>query len=246
MDNSANPEQPAGPSAFGLDPGLEACGLNVAGVLPRETYDAIVPEAWRVDRLLPAAASVYVIGSGGSRFYFEARKAYPHSVHPLDEACEVHMTSAARTLDARGFESRALHYWERRGEGEGAFADFVALARAAGLGVASRIGLLLHPHFGPWFAIRALLMTARPFPSPYKSTLPIDFCADCPAPCAEACPANAIGSNQIDMRRCGESRQHDERCALRCAARLACPAGAESVYPDEALAHHMSAPLRDT
>ncbi len=233
------------PTAFGLDPELEAVGLNVAGVLGRGAYDACVPRAWQAERILPSTACVFVIGSGGSAFYHNARTLRRGSPHPLDETCETRVTAAARELGDAGFESCALFYWQRRGEGHGEFADFVGLARAAALGAPSLIGLLLHPRYGSWFGIRALLLTERPLPSRNELPAPRDFCATCAAPCIVACPADAVGRDAYDVKRCSESRHSDARCARRCAARLACPVGADFAYDDEALAYHTTARFRD-
>ncbi len=232
------------PDALGLDPALGACGLNVAGALGAGVYDSLVPEPWTSAVLLPTAQSAYVIGSGGSAFCAHARAERPDSPHPLDEVCEVRVLTAVARLREQGVESCALFYWERRGAGEGDFADFVAVARAAGLGARSRIGLLLHREHGPWFAIRAILLTDRPAPTTGESPPAPDFCSDCAAPCVEACPAQAIGDAGIDISRCSDWRHREAHCAERCDARLACPIGRASRYSSQALAHHMTARFR--
>ncbi|MDP6977591.1 MAG: hypothetical protein QF570_03180 [Myxococcota bacterium] len=232
------------PDALGFEPALGACGLNVAGVLRVDTYDSLVPDAWQSGALLPGAASAYVIGSGGSAFYEHARGERPDSPHPLDEVCEARVTTVVAQLRERDVESRALFYWERRGAGEGEFADFVAIAHAAGLGVRSRIGVLLHREHGPWFAIRAVLLTDRAAPAGSEAPPTPDFCSDCAAPCVVACPAGAVGEVGIDIARCSDWRHREAQCASRCDARLACPIGTASRYSSEALAHHMTAHFR--
>lgn len=233
------------PGELGLDPALEACGLNVAGALRVRDYDAIVTAAWRSAALLPSARTVYVIGSGGASFHAQAIQRAPDVAHPLDDACEAQVGAVAERMNRAGCTSRALFYWERRGEeGECVFADFVAIAHAAGLGARSRLGLLLHPRHGPWFAIRALLLSEREAPVARRMPVP-DFCSDCAAPCTAACPAGAVTRAGISLDRCSESRHSDPRCASRCDARLACPVGADSRYPPAALAHHMTSHFRD-
>ncbi len=233
------------PSALGLSPELEACGLDLAGVLTADRYDELVPAAWRSQQLLAGSRFVYVIGSAGSSFYRYARAQRPDSAHPLDETCEECVTEAGRRLEAAGALQRPLFYWERRGPGERGFADFVAIAHAAGFGARSRIGMLLHPTHGPWFAIRALLLCDRQPPPSIEAPAVPDFCADCAAPCIDACPAGAVGAAGIDIERCSESRHRDPRCAARCDARLACPVGRDSRYADDALEHHMTAHFRE-
>ncbi len=235
---------PRTPAALGLDPALDACGLNVAGVLRAETYDALVPSAWKCGTLLPTARSIYVIGSGGSAFYANARAERAEGPHPLDAFCEARVASAVLRLDREGIASRACFYWERRGDGDGEFADFVALARAAGLGSRSLIGLLLHPDHGPWFAIRAVVLTDRCPPVAGDVYEAPDFCADCPAPCIDICPARAVTRSGMNVVRCSEWRHREAQCAASCDARLACPVGRESRYTSEALAHHMTSHFR--
>jgi len=239
-DRTATPS----PSQLGLDPELDACGLDLAGVLAVERYDALVPESWQSQRLNPGSRFVYVIGSAGSGFYHFAREQLAGRAHPLDECCEARVGAAARRLAEAGALQRALFYWEKRGPAGGTFADFVAIAHAAGLGARSRIGILLHPEHGPWFAIRALILTDRAPPPGFVPREVADFCSACPAPCVGACPARAVREAGIDLDRCSESRHHEPRCAVRCDARLACPIGVDSRYDSEALAHHMRAHAR--
>ncbi len=247
MASFSKPGSPGTPTALGLDASLEAGGLNLAAGLSRERYDALVPDAWQSRALLPGAASVFVIGSGGPAFHWAARRARPDAQHPLDEFCEELLTRAASKLELAGHATRAVFYWERRGGndlGPGRFADFVALARAAGLGAPSRLGLLVHPTFGPWFAIRALLLSEQPSPDSAGSDPRFDPCGSCPAPCIEVCPGAAVSRERFSVARCTRTREELPQCARRCDARLACPIGEDYRYDPEALAHHMTARFR--
>ncbi len=216
--------------------GLQAEGLNLLGCLGRARYDALVPRAWQAAQVLPAARSVLVVASGG-RALFEAFRAAPESRlarDPLDAYTRRVVEAAAERL-AR--PTRALFAFERRG---GAFADFVALGRAAGLGSPSRLGLLLHPVYGPWLSIRALLLTARELPeTPERAGF--DPCRGCPAPCADACPGRAVGPARFDANACAATRRREPGCRARCAARRACVVGPEHAYAPAAEAHHMLA-----
>jgi len=154
-------------------------------------------------------------------------------------------TYTARVLDALARElgeaghhpSRAIYPMEQRG---GVWADFVALGRGAGLGVPSRLGMLIHPTYGPWLSIRAVLLTTHECPLG-TSLRDFDPCADCAAPCAEACPGGAVWPEGISARLCYETQRTNPACALRCNARRACVLGQEHAYATEAEAHHMSA-----
>jgi hypothetical protein len=220
-----------------IEAALDAAGLNLRGALSAARYDAVVPAAWRTAALLPEARTALVVGSGG-RALWDALRAAPE----LDAVSDPVDTYTARVLDAlardlirAGHRSRALYPLERRG---GAWADFVALGRDAGLGVSSRLGLLLHPIYGPWLSIRAVLLTGVecPLGAPISD---FDPCEGCAAPCAEACPGGAVGPEGISASVCYATQRTEPACALRCNARHACVVGPEHAYAVEAEAHHM-------
>jgi ferredoxin len=222
-----------------IETALDAAGLNLRGALSAARYDGLVPGAWRTPALLPDARTALVVGSGG-RALWSALRAAPE----FDAASDPVETYTARVLDAltgdlsrAGHPSRALYPMEQRGD---AWADFVALAREAGLGASSRLGLLLHPIYGPWLSLRAVLLTAIECPTgaPLSGFEP---CVGCAAPCAEACPGDAISPEGISARVCYETQRTEPACALRCNARRACVVGQEHAYAAEAEAHHMSA-----
>lgn len=236
------------PEAVGLGTVLAKSGLNVAAAMGAEQYDALVSAPWKTASLLPAATTVYVIGSGGSDFYHAALAACPDSDHPLDDYCEASMARLVSGLEARGVACRALFYWQRLGEHpdeRGEFADFVAIARGAGLGASSRLGLLLHAHYGPWFAIRALLVSDQSSPALTSPDPGFDPCRGCEAPCISACHGDAVGHGVFAGHQCASTRHSDSRCASRCDARLACPVGEAHGYSPSVLAHHMTAHFRE-
>ena len=218
---------------------LDAAGLSLRGALSAARYDALVPPAWRTAALLPEARTVLVLGSGG-RALWSALRAAPElgaASDPVDTYTARVVGTLARALAGVGHPSRGLYPSEQRG---GAFADFVSLAREAGLGAPSRLGLLLHPTYGPWLSIRAVLLTAVECPTgaPLSGFEP---CVGCAAPCADACPGSAIGPQGISARVCYDTQLKEPACALRCNARHACVIGQEHAYAAEAEAHHMSA-----
>ena len=146
------------PRDLGLDPGLDEAGFNAVGVLSVCRYDELVAVPWRSAALLPGATSAVVLGCGGPAFG-EAFLRSPEAglaEHPIDHFASRIVEAAAETLRRRGAPTRAIYYWQNR---DGAFADFIALARAVGLGLASRVGILIHPSYGPWISLRAALLT---------------------------------------------------------------------------------------
>ncbi len=216
---------------------LDAAGLNLRGVLSTARYDALVPGAWRTSALLPDARTALVGASGGRALWTALRGApeFDAGSDPVDTYTARVVGALARDLSGAGHPSRALYPLERRG---GAWADFVALGREAGLGVSSRLGLLLHPIYGPWLSIRAVLLTGLdcPLGAPLSG---FDPCEGCAAPCAEACPGDAVGPEGISASVCYATQRTEPACALRCSARRACMVGREHAYAKEAEAHHM-------
>ncbi|MBW2464387.1 MAG: hypothetical protein JRH11_22240, partial [Deltaproteobacteria bacterium] len=165
--SSERDDSPAGaglPSpAAGL---LEAAGFNAVGILSLADYDARVPPTWRASRLCAGARSAVILACGGAGFYRAARAAHEAAdpQHPLDSFARRVLDEAAQALGGQATRGRVLHYFDRVGAGgeldaAGDFVDLVALAAASGLGVTSRLRLLLHPQFGPWLSIRALVLT---------------------------------------------------------------------------------------
>jgi len=229
------------PRALGLDPILERSGFNVAGALAASSYDAAVPPAWRCASLLPAAQRVLVLACGGRAFgraLLQAPEARS-GPDPVDRFTARVVGEAATALAQKGQPTRALFGFERRA---GQFADFVALGRAAGLGAPSRLGLLIHPRYGPWLAIRAVLLTAGSGPT----TAPLavfDPCAGCPAPCASACPVAAPNASGFEVAACSRHRLDTGGCRDRCAARRACPVGAVHAYGPAIERIHQAAAL---
>jgi len=221
----------------GLQRALAPAGLTRLGVLAAADYDARVPAAWSTARCLPGARSAVVLaGTGRDLERALAAAAQPlDAEHPVDRFTRRAVLGALSALEPPGI-ARAAFYWERRG---GRFADFVALARAAGLGTPGRLGLLMHPEAGPWLAIRAVVLT-RVCLAPTPPPAPFDPCRDCPAPCARACPAGALASGRLDPRGCGVHRGRGG-CAERCDARRACPQGAEHAPGAGLEALHMRA-----
>ncbi len=123
--------------------------------------------------------------------------------------------------------------------------------RAMGL-KPSPLGLLIHPQYGLWHALRAAIV----FPdidfigaSAHKMINTCDECAE--KPCLNACPVNAFADTGFAVAACrswldgvgspdGDSRNPD--CmADGCAARNACPVGRQWRYDEAQLRFHMTA-----
>ena len=194
---------------------LDAAGLNLRAALPIARYDAAVPETWRSAALLPDARSAIVVASGGRALWdaFSRAPEFGGTAHPLDAYTRRVTEAAVAELDDCAL---ALLAFERR---DGVYADFVELGRLAGLGAPSRLRLLLHPLYGPWMSLRAIVLTSVEWER--GAPLAFDPCRDCPAPCERAGPDLA-------------------------ARRRACVVGPEYTYSEAELAHHALHALRLT
>jgi hypothetical protein len=197
-----------------------------------------VPDAWRCAELLPQARSVWILGSGGRALWsaLHASGTPLEPGDPLDAHTEWALAAVVAMLRAAGRPARAAFAHQRR---DATYADFVALGAAAGLGAASRLGLLVHPTYGPGLSLRALLVTGLET-RPSAALADFDPCRGCPAPCASACPGRAISPAGFEIQRCAATRQREPGCALRCDARHSCVLGQEHAYAEAAEAHHMS------
>lgn len=211
---------------------LDEAGFNLTGELAAAEYDALVPAVWKLAGLAPRARGVLVVGHAGRALWprFAASPEARLERDPLDRYTA--RALAAATAEAGPGAGFAL-YSERRG---GSHVPLVALAQRAGLGTPGRVGVLLHPVWGPWLSLRALLFTPEPLAA--VEAAPFSPCTDCPAPCASACHGSAIASHGLDAERCYATRLSLPVCALSCDARLACPVGREHAYPAAQLAHH--------
>lgn len=235
---------------------LRAGGLDLAGALDAVDYDALMQGGWLIDRLLPGARSILVVGSAGQslgRAVDLARESESASAHPFDDHCRSLLDTVAAALPGPG---RALLYADRLGSDaraapDGTFADLVGLAQAAGLGRAGRLRLLLHPEFGPWLSIRGLIASAIEAaawraalgPSPGLAVPATSLCDGCAAPCVAACPGGALDHGPLDLGRCQETRLANPACEERCDARRDCVLGREHAYAPAVEAHHARASL---
>jgi epoxyqueuosine reductase len=211
---------------------LTPAGLNLCGVADVARYDAAAAPSRRSEDVAPGARSIVVVASGGAAlweaFVADLRRHPEHLTeeqHPLDAF--VRRAVLAASLPGRWFFAAA--------EAEVRL-DFRVLGEIAGLGGRSRLGLLLHPTFGPWLGLRACAFLDESL-SPAPVAAP-DPCAGCPAPCVTACPGSAFTEGRWDVFRCSAFHAESERCATSCDARDACPVGAAHRYPADELLYH--------
>lgn len=231
-------------------------GLNLVAALPADRYDCAVTPAMRTAAFASAAPaphtldrgnsgprSIIVIGNGGGDFwraysaFADRHPGWRDRANPLDdftreiierEVVPVVRESGARCLTVYPF----MH--------GGPTLNFIELAKLAGLGGPSIIGVVLNPMYGPWIAFRAALVVDVDLDFP-GAAVGFDPCPRCvPRSCIAACPAAAVSLPAgWDIPKCLTHRVEVEAdCAPRCHARVACVLGPEQRYTDDELEYH--------
>lgn len=220
---------------------LADAGLNLAGVASVDAWDARMGPARQSAALLPGARSVLVFGNGGSAlwdaFLADLRRD-PRGLTAERDPLDAYVRRVVTAADPLLGDVPRRWYWASA-DAE-VHIDFRVLAALAGLGVQSRLGLLIDPAWGTWMGLRAACFVAADLPASAPTAL--HPCAGCPAPCLAACPADAFPGGQWDVDRCVRFHRDDDRCERSCASRLACPVGADRRYRPEHYGYHAHRP----
>ena len=108
----------------------------------------------------------------------------------------------------------------------------------------SPIMLLIHPEYGLWHGYRAALLFDEEIalPAPARAVSPCDSCGE--RPCLSACPVAAFDGTGYDVPACAaflETAEGTDCMSNACAARRACPVGADYRYDQAQAAFHMTA-----
>ena len=226
---------------------LAPAGLDLIGATGVASYDAAVPPRWRLGPRSPETSGLVVIGNGGATFwscFARARRVDPRlaaAPEPLDTFTRAVVAEAVAPVLARHDLPCRVVYPFDVGP---LLLSFTHAAEAAGLGRPGLLGVLLHPVYGPWMALRAALLLPV-VPEAPRPADGFDPCSTCAArPCIAACPNGAVDARGWDVDGCMATRGPDDACAAACHARLACVVGPEHRYPPDALAHHQGAARR--
>jgi ferredoxin len=188
-----------------------------------DLYGVASPQGLSAD-MLPDARSVVVVASGGGRLFSKVVPWFQGRSEPCEHPVDTYLEEVMQRVDPHpGPDRRWLlcHKEERL--------DFRTLGLRAGLGHSSRLGLLLHPHDGPWVGLRAACFTTEALPVT-KLVHQESPCVGCPAPCASACPAGALEGVLLDIDVCVRWRGLYDTCERSCHARSACIVGQPSAY----------------
>jgi epoxyqueuosine reductase len=233
MDIATQPDR----AAERLTSALVASGLNLSGVASAAAWDARMPPARRTDALLPGARSILVFGNGGGALWdallADLRRdprGLTEEEHPVDAFVRRAVAAADPLLGA----VRRRWFWASA-EAD-LHIDFRVLAGMAGMGVQSRLGLLIDPTWGTWIGLRAACFLEADLPESAPAS--VDPCDGCPAPCVSACVGAAFPKGTWDVDACSRFHREDDLCQRTCASRLACPVGVERRYTPEHYGYH--------
>lgn len=231
-------------------------GLNLVAAIPADRYDRAVTPAMRTAAFesatpssgtpataSPSPRSIIVIGNGGGDFwrafsaFADRNPEWRDRANPLDdftrEIIEREVVPVVREAGSRCV-------WVYPFMHAGPTLNFIELAKLAGLGGPSIIGVVLNPVYGPWIAFRAALIVDVDLDLPGEA-VGFDPCPGCMSrSCIAACPGAAVSFPAgWDIPKCLTHRVEVEAdCAPRCHARVRCVIGPEHRYPDAELEYH--------
>lgn len=185
-----------------------------------------------------AVRCVVVIGNVGGAMWQRFRRQQPSGPHPLDT-----WTRATLGPIATEFGAAFVH------PSDEPFQPFQRWAQRADDVWPSPIGMLVHHEFGLWHAYRGAFLFDHPvvgLPVVGGMTSPCISCAD--QPCLTNCPVHAFTADGYDSSACASHVRSggDPDCLHDgCAARRACPVGADLVYGSDQMLFHMRAFVGD-
>lgn len=222
-----------------------AAALPLVGTTSVAAYDDAAPAGGRLAVRHPHARTVVVLAQGGAGFWERFRRDVTGAGRLADAEDPLDAWTRAVVADVVARAQAAAPRPCRLVFPTDAAVDFRRLGMLAGLGVPSRLGLLMHPEYGTWIALRAAVLVPVPL-APSPSLAGFAPCETCDGrPCEPACPAGAVSERGWDVPACTAHRMRpDETCGAGCHARLACPVGAAQRYPEDALRFHQAAARR--
>jgi cyanocobalamin reductase (cyanide-eliminating) / alkylcobalamin dealkylase len=206
---------------------LGEAGFDLAQRFPARDYDARVDAALRLPAVEHPDPTAIVVGNTRALWprFLAARAADPALAadpDPLDRYTE---QTVATALAGTGGVAVFAHTMPAR----------VAIQRAAqvaGLAALSPSHLSIHPIYGPWIALRAVLVLPLPAPpARTPASLPCDCAARC-LPRLEAAVAAGVPGSRAEL-----GRDHH----LWLAIRDACPIGRAHRYLPDQIAYHYGA-----
>jgi methylmalonic aciduria homocystinuria type C protein len=215
---------------------IEARGFEVLGAVASEAYNASLEDALAAYRIpsLGAGETVALVVGNTRRLWPLFIEAYASTEvgreqHPLDAYSRLHITRAAEAI---GQELGIAHLVRFSFDPPPHTVAIQRLAALAGAAELAPIGLCVHPSYGPWLSLRAVIVLALPGPEPSAPAAPT--CSRCEAkPClGPREKVMAMGAAEVTRERLAE---HWETWL---AMRDACPIGRAARYSDQQIRYH--------
>lgn len=207
----------------------EAAGLDVVHPFRLdwfndETEPALrLPDFGRTDALAIVVGNTRALWDAFTRVLSEDG-ALANSENPLDTYVETSLVAAARGA----ISARHAIFWAHHTTP--APIAIQKIAHASGLAHLSPSRLSVHRSFGPWFALRAVVVVDAPGPSERPRAL--DPCTPCAKPCVAAFDRALAASGAT---RADEVEREWEAWAD---VRAVCPEGKSFRYGDDQLRYH--------
>lgn len=188
----------------------------------------------------PARARTGVmIGNAGSAMWpvfaaaLEQQPALRSSANPLDDWTRSVLSPLAHEMQAEFRHPSDGPPWQ----------PFQRWARDCGTLFLSPLGLNIHPEYGLWSALRgALILETEIAGAVSSASHPCDRCEA--RPCLSACPVGAFRPDGYSTEDCRQEITGPDRAGCMrdaCAARRACPVGADWLYEPDHTEFHMAA-----
>ena len=178
------------------------------------------------------AATLVMVGSIGGRFWEHLRAAPEASgPHPIDRWTARVLAGLADAVlfPFGGPPHHPFQRWAVRADPELA---------------PSPLGILIHPEYGLWHALRAALLFRDRIELPAARSRPSPCTACAGKPCLTTCPVGAFTDRGYDVTACRTylATLSGQPCMIQgCQARLACPVGSAYRYKGAQAQHHMRA-----
>ncbi len=211
--------------------------VGSTGMVARGGFATVPADALQMPDGRPVR-TVVMIGNVSGAMWARFRSEESSVPHPLDT-----WTRATLSPIATSFGASFVH------PSDEPFQPFQRWAQRADHVWRSPIGLLIHGEFGLWHAYRGAFLFPRVvdgLPAIGQDASPCLSCAE--RPCLSACPVEAFTEAGYDAARCASHVRAgvDPDCLHEgCAARLACPVGADLRYGADQMGFHMRAFIGD-
>ncbi len=200
---------------------LARAGFDLVAPLRAADYDAVVPASQRVCGAGGPSPLAVLVGHSRAVWapfiaWLGAEPLRLSRAHPLDDYTAAQVAVAVALT---GVLAEVRYDWQP--------VDMLRAAEVAGLLSRGASGLGIHPVYGPWVALRAIVVFDQS--APVTRPLAASQCTHCATACAPV--ARALGPpTDLDEVR----SNWREWVALR----EACPLGAQARYSDEQIRYH--------